>query len=356
MNSSRSSSNSSGSAARRYEIQIHPSDIQKGVRYLFLTPRQIGVAAAVLAFFVAFLLHGIVRAPSVLGGWLSHRDFQAQRETRELLGERLDALNRRLGDLRGAAEGLEMRMSKIYLAYGLENDSSIGQGGYPEVPRSYDGSVYADRVNAANALEAETRGQLSALGTFLREIRVFEEEHRDQVASTPSISPLRGDTFVLTSPFGSRKNPFTKAPDFHPGIDLSAPVGTPIYAPSDGIVSFAGRYNARRNISWWRYGNLVSLRNGERFVTLYGHLDSVAVKAGQRVQQGDLIGTVGNTGWSTNPHLHYEVRRLDSENNFRPVDPRVYILDHRWRDEEQLLVRARSAPKVDFEPLPRRIR
>ena len=354
--SSNRSSRSPHKSAQRYEIQIHPSDIQKGVRYLFLTRRQVGVGIVLLVIFGAFLAHGLFRAPSVVGGWLSHREFQAQRETRQLLGERLDALNQRLSDLKGAAELLEMRMSKIYLAYGLENKSSIGQGGYPEAPRVFEGSAFADRIQAASSLEAEARDRVQALSTFLREIRVFELEHRGQVATTPSISPLRGDSFVLTSPFGSRRNPFTKAPDFHPGIDLSAPEGTPIYAPADGVVSFAGRYNARRSIAWWRYGNLVSLRNGERFVTLYGHLETVTVKAGQRVKQGDLIGTVGNTGWSTNPHLHYEVRRLDDSSNFRPVDPRVYILDHRWRDEEQLLVRARSAPKVDFEPLPGRIR
>ncbi len=348
------SSSAPSPGPRRYELQFHPSDIQKGVRYLFLSPRQLGVAAVVAALYLAFMLHGIVRAPSVLGGWLKHREFTVQHETRELLGNRLDALNQRLTDLTGAAELLEMRMSKIYLAYGLETES-IGQGGYPEPERVFPDSHHAERIRQAGRLEAEAKSRVQALDTFLREIRVFEQEHQGQVATTPSISPLRGDSFVLTSPFGSRRNPFTKAPDFHPGIDLSAPVGTPIYAPADGVVSFAGRYNARRNISWWRYGNLVSLRNGERFVTIYGHLEEVHVKAGQRVKQGDLIGTVGNTGWSTNPHLHYEVRRLDGS-NFRPVDPRVYILDHRWRDEEQLLVRARSAPRVDFEPLPRRIR
>jgi murein DD-endopeptidase MepM/ murein hydrolase activator NlpD len=95
------------------------------------------------------------------------------------------------------------------------------------------------------------------------------------------------------------------------------------------------------------------LRHGDRFVTLYGHLDEIRVRRGQRVKQGDVLGAVGNTGWSTSPHLHYEVRRKE-DGEFRPVDPRIYILDHQWRDEERLLVRARSAPDLnDFEPLPR---
>jgi murein DD-endopeptidase MepM/ murein hydrolase activator NlpD len=77
------------------------------------------------------------------------------------------------------------------------------------------------------------------------------------------------------------------------------------------------------------------------------------VQRGQKVVQGDLLGTVGNTGLSTNPHLHYEVRRRDDAGKFQPVDPRIYILDHRWRDEERILVQARSAPALDdYQPLP----
>jgi murein DD-endopeptidase MepM/ murein hydrolase activator NlpD len=202
------------------------------------------------------------------------------------------------------------------------------------------------------ALLSGLREQTEVLGAFLREVQFFEGQHLDQVRTTPSASPLRDD-FLLTSPFGQRRNPFTSRSDFHAGIDLSAQRGTPVYAPAAGRVAFAGRYNARRNVAWWRYGNLVSLRHGDDFVTLFGHLDQVKVKAGQVVEQGQLIGLVGNTGWSTNPHLHYEVRRRDATGDLRPVDPRVYILDHRWRDEEQLLVRARSAPDIGtYEPLP----
>ena len=116
---------------------------------------------------------------------------------------------------------------------------------------------------------------------------------------------------------------------------------------------FAGRYPLRKSVGWWRYGNLVVLSHDDEFRTLYGHCDEVLVKAGQRVEQGEKIATVGNTGWSTSPHLHYEVRRRNAARDFAPVDPRIYILDRRWRDEERLLVRARSAPgQSNYEPLP----
>jgi murein DD-endopeptidase MepM/ murein hydrolase activator NlpD len=339
------------------EIQIHPADIQKGVRYLFLTRRQLAVAGIAAAIYLLFLVHAAWRAPSVIGGLLSAREYQGLQETRLQLGRSLDGLQERLTTLGEFNDSLRLKMRKVYLAYGLENEESIGQGGYPFAPREVPQSVFADQLQATAALEAELREQTRVLATFLTEIQTFEQDHRDQVTTTPSLSPLQGDNFVLTSPFGTRTNPFTKESDFHAGIDLAAPTGTPVYAPADGKVNFAARYSVRQSVAWWRYGNLVSLQHGDRFITLFGHLDTIAVKAGQTVRQGDLIGTVGNTGWSTNPHLHYEVRRLNDAEDYRPVDPRIYILDHRWRDEEKLLVRARSAPDVsNYQPLPRRIR
>ena len=344
----------------RYEIQIHPSDIQRRVKYLFLSRNQLTTVGGVVGLFLGFLIFSAVITPQVVSSLLSGREYQGLFNTRTLLGERLEALHGRLSELSQEGESLQLRMNKIYLAYGLANDGSIGQGGYPIEPRpatdAIPDSIYAEQVTVASQVEARLQEQARVLEAFLQEIQVFEQEHQDQVATTPSTSPLRGDSFVLTSPFGSRRNPFTKASDFHAGIDLAAPVGLPVYAPGDGVVSFAGRYSPRQSVAWWRYGNLVAVRNGERFITLYGHLSEVKVRPGQRVQQGDVIGTVGNTGWSTNPHLHYEVRRLDEEGRFQPVDPRLYILDHRWRDEEQLLVRVRAAPRVDFEPLPSRLR
>ena len=171
--------------------------------------------------------------------------------------------------------------------------------------------------------------------------------------TTPSLCPLAGADFVLTSPFGRRRSPFTQELDFHPGLDLAAPRGTAITAPADGVVVFAGRYPLAASVGWWRYGNLVVLKHGERFLTLYGHCEEVRVRTGERVRQGDLLATVGSTGWSTNPHLHYEVRRREDVGDFLALDPRIYILDRRWRDEERLLVQARSAaPAAEVQPLP----
>lgn len=113
---------------------------------------------------------------------------------------------------------------------------------------------------------------------------------------TPSIIPVNG---LFTSGFGKRIDPFTGRLSFHPGIDLAAPIGTPVYAPAAGRV---------RKITWLKgYGLTLEIDHGYGVVTRYAHLARVSVKLGQRVKRGDIIAYVGNTGRSTGPHLHYEV-------------------------------------------------
>ncbi len=339
------------------EIQYHSSNIRRGIRYLFLTRRQVGWILLGSVAYLAFVGISIAIAPTVIGNHMAMAEYQELVRQRLQEGERLKAMVQHLAELEERSDDVRLEMSKIYLAYGFSDDGSLGKGGYPHTPAKVPPSIYAAAIRRGNGLNARISEQLGVLEAFLNEVRSFESSHREQVETTPSTSPLRGADFVLTSPFGTRTSPFTKGIDFHAGIDLAAAVGTPIYAPANGVVAFAGRYPLRRSVGWWRYGNLVALRNGERFITLFGHCDEIKVRSGQKVRQGDVIATVGNTGWSTNPHLHYEVRRLDPDREFVPIDPRIYILDHRWRDEENMLVRARKSPDARaFEPLPRVLR
>ncbi len=346
----------SGVTSRRpfLEVQYHPTNIRKGVRYLFLTRRQVGWILLGSATYLAFVGFSLAIAPNVIGNYLAMGEYEELVRQRLQEGERLKTMVHRMADLETRSDDVRLEMSKIYLAYGFSDDGSLGKGGYPHQPAEVPQSIYGATIRRGNGLHARISEQLGVLEAFLDEVQSFESSHREQVETTPSISPLRGEDFVLTSPFGTRTSPFTKEIDFHAGIDLAAAVGTPIYAPANGVVAFAGRYPLRRSVGWWRYGNLVALRNGERFITLFGHCDEIKVRNGQKVRQGDILATVGNTGWSTNPHLHYEVRRLEPDREYVPIDPRIYILDHRWRDEEKLLIRARNSPDSrGFEPLPR---
>jgi murein DD-endopeptidase MepM/ murein hydrolase activator NlpD len=326
------------------------------VRYLFVNRWQtLGLSLLGLGFLgaIGWALWFTPQAVRDLQSVEEHDALVAMRVEQQ---DRLEQLTQRLEGLALQSDELGQRMEKIYLAYGLSQEGSIGQGGFPFVPEITTGPLLPGSVAHATQLKSQVTEQVQVLDTFLEEIAAFEAVNVQQAHSTPSLSPLRGNDFVLTSPFGTRRNPFTKSSDFHAGIDLAAPSGSPIHAPADAVVVFAGRYDLRRSVGWWRYGNLVVLRHDERFITLFGHCDEIEVKRGDQVRQGDVIATVGNTGWSTNSHLHYEVRRKTDLADYRPVDPRIYILDHRWRDEEKILIRARSAPDTsEFEPLPQRL-
>ncbi len=128
-------------------------------------------------------------------------------------------------------------------------------------------------------------------------------------ARTYSNSPVKGR---MTSDFGWRNDPYSGQKRFHAGVDIAAAEGTPIYAPQDGVVAYAGRYKG--------YGNVVVVRHQPNLYTLYGHASRLLVATGQPVHRGQVIAQVGSTGRSTGPHLHFEVRQ-----NNGYVNPLQYL-------------------------------
>ena len=339
------------------EIQFHPAGIRRGVGYLFLTRRHLRLVAVLGGAILCLVVFGLVVTPSAVANRFRLARYRQLVEERSHQGRRLEQLTSELEQLASRGEELHLQTGRILLTYGLNSEDSIGQGGFPFSTAEPIVTIYSDSVQHGQGMRAQVSERVAVLGTFLDELETFESAHDEQVRVTPSVCPLPEREFVLTSPFGRRRSPFTKQIDSHPGLDLAATQGTEIRSPADAVVVFAGRYPSRQSVSWWRYGNLVALAHGERFITLFGHCDEILVKSGQQVGQGEVIATVGNSGWSTSPHLHYEVRRKnDEDGRFMPVDPRIYILDHRWRNEEQMLIRARQAPDLsNFEPLPRLI-
>ncbi len=152
----------------------------------------------------------------------------------------------------------------------------------------------------------------SQRGVFeLQQIISRLSQQKTLLSSIPSLSPVDG---WVTSGFGARTSPFTGEPAIHKGIDVAAPVGTPIYAPADGVVVFAGQRNG--------FGNFVMIAHGYGVVTGYGHNAQNLVSPGQVIHRGDQIATVGQSGRSTGPHLHYEVAV-----NGQVIDPKKFILN-----------------------------
>jgi murein DD-endopeptidase MepM/ murein hydrolase activator NlpD len=333
----------------RLEVQIHPGDIRRRVRYLFLSRAHLTAWCLAVLGYVALVALGVGLAPQVVSAFLGAQEARGLANERTRQGERLRTLVGQLEGLRGRSENLRLQVQKVVLAYGLsEGVERPPARPAPPVPES----IYASSVQQGRRLSRRVRQELRVTAAFLDRVRAHEAAHRGDVPATPSVAPVRGQDFVLLSPFGRRRNPFTEELQFHAGVDLAAPQGTPVYAPADGEVIFAGRY-PMSGITWWRLGNLLVLRNGRHFVTLYGHCHEILVRRGRRVRRGDLVATVGNSGWSVTPHLHYEVRRRRPDGELVPVDPRLFMLDHRWRDDERLVVRARDATAAAAaDPLP----
>jgi murein DD-endopeptidase MepM/ murein hydrolase activator NlpD len=336
-----------------YEIQFHPADIRKQVRYYFVSHRAmrwLWFAAALLAL---LLVTGAVLAPLgvqslLLTGRL--RMLQQQNDTqRAILDQRggsLDRLERQTTHSRN-------RQRQMSLILGAGQTIQSG-GGYPETAPLGELSVDDAQIAMRRALKMDT--ETRALLTLADELASFAQANEELTRAVPSICPLPIGSFVLTSPFGNRTSPFTNTIDFHAGIDLAAREGTPVLAPGDGRVVFAGRFPLNRNVRWWRYGNVVVLRHGERYISIYAHLEEISVRRGSQLIRGEQLGTVGNTGWSTSPHLHYEVRVAgDEDGEPKPVDPRIFILNYQWTGHETLLVSGRYAPAPSFDPLPSRV-
>ncbi len=155
----------------------------------------------------------------------------------------------------------------------------------------------------------QLQGAASKEETSLQILIEYFEDKRSLYAATPAVWPVRG---WVTSPFGNRISPLNGKIQFHEGIDIAAQIGTPVVAPADGVVVKAGFESG--------YGNVVELSHGYGLKTVYGHNSRINVKLGQHVKRGDVIAYSGNTGSSTGPHVHYEVRV-----NGLPVNPVRYL-------------------------------
>lgn len=138
----------------------------------------------------------------------------------------------------------------------------------------------------------------------------LQSELKQMIASLPSEWPVQGR---VASGVGMRPSPWTGEKEFHSGLDIAQPIGTPVHAPGDGVVELIGESRAN--------GRTIVLDHGQQIKTQYAHLSEILVKQGDRVRKGQLIALVGNTGKSTGPHLHYEVRVKGI-----PIDPRQNLI------------------------------
>jgi len=171
---------------------------------------------------------------------------------------------------------------------------------------------------------------------------VYEEALNAQhfLACKPSINPISpADPYWLTSTYGYRKDPFTKKRTAHHGIDMAGRVGTDIHCTGAGIVSFA-------RINKYGYGKEVVVDHGFGYTSRYAHLDEIYVEVGQKIDRGELVGTLGSTGRSTGPHLHYEIRKDNIA-----VNPTYFFYENLSSQEYNMLASRASEQQGPYQPV-----
>ncbi len=149
--------------------------------------------------------------------------------------------------------------------------------------------------------------------SFSEILEAFEKEQQ-RLLSIPSINPVACPDSWISSRFGYRKDPINGKRSFHEGLDIVAPRRTPVIAPAEGIVTFAGWHEG--------LGRAVIIRHGYGYETVYGHNDKLMVKKGDSVKRGDIVSLLGSSGRSTGPHLHYEVHLAG-----KLVNPYNYVIE-----------------------------
>ena len=335
--------------SRLGEIQFHGP--RGRVRYLTVTRLWLQLVLAVAAALCAFFVNAVVAAPKIVRVELLQADRVEVVEARRRFGERFEALTGRYEEMREVASDLDNRLCKVVLAYGVEGTAVEGCGRAADLVAAPGATISEQHVRAVRtAIEEDVEGVATRFASRLEAAVEVESSRPDLVGLTPSASPLRGDDFVLVAPFGETTNRVTRAPELHYGIDLAAPAGAPVRATAAGRVTFAGR-GAALGTAWRRYGRMLGIRHGDDFITIFGHLEATEIRAGERVERGRRIGTVGATGWSVEPNLHYAVLRRRSDGRYEAIDPRIHMLDYRW-DNEQALVSGVVRAPGGFPPLP----
>lgn len=271
-------------------------------------------ATAALAIFLFFAF-----VYSCYGFW-THRQTRRQvaqwRVTMEEVENHVRALEENL-------DRMSTMDSKLRMLSDLKDpDRQIALGSLPQEKSNYDSPF--DEILTQLNMEGSVQNpdELLVKAKRLREQSLKEErsmaelteQMRNQeilLAATPAIWPVAGH---LTSRFGMRNSPITGQDRLHKGIDIGAPPGTTVYAPGDGTVVFVGSKSG--------YGQTLIINHGYGIITCYAHNSSLLVKNGERVRRGQAISKVGNTGASTGPHLHYEVRLHGVAK-----DPSLFILN-----------------------------
>ena len=292
------------------------------MRILLISLSVLGVA-----FLFAILLFTFIKSPKE----------KAQARELEYMKLKYEILNDRLDDLEALMTDMEQRDNNLYRMM-FEADpipSQVRRSGFSDADRYADlyGYMNSDLVVSAARKMDVIASQLYNQSVSYDSLFVMARNKSDMLAHIPAIFPLKEtEVKYISSYFGYRPDPIYKIEKFHSGMDFSANLGTEAYATGDGVV-----YDVEHNE--WGYGNMVILDHGYGYKTRYAHLLKPAVRKGQKVKRGQVIGYIGATGKATGVHLHYEVLKNDDQ-----IDPINFFYQDLTPDEYDLILQQSTLP------------
>jgi len=252
--------------------------------------------------FIAGALIGMLTITGMAGSYtrmlVKAQRYNQLRTEKEALKSQYSQLEQIAQENELQAQSLSSLAGEVSSLYGLKPD-----------PAFQDDDPASASLQQFYALRMTAMTGAASVGIGMGETRDASTRDWLRLAAAPTLWPVQGR---ITGSFGERIDPFSGEGAFHRGVDISSDIGTRIIAPADGIIRFADFMNG--------YGRAVMIDHGNGITTLYGHMSGFAVSPGQMVHRGDTVGYVGQSGRSTGPHLHYEVRIFNT-----PVNPNKYL-------------------------------
>lgn len=253
------------------------------------------------------LLNGVIDLPKER---MLRKENLKLKDDLELLNSRMDRVQRVLADL----SDRDNNFYRVMMQADRISDSKRYAGLERQILGGLNDKSLADALNdKINLLEREIVVQSQSFD----ELRSLALTRADRLSHIPAIQPVsEAKLKQMASGYGRRVDPIYGTMKFHEGMDFACDIGTPVYATGDGTVTAADWHSG--------FGKRIDINHGFGYLTRYAHLSEIKVRPGQQVKRGDLIGLSGNTGKSTGPHVHYEVRLKDVPQN--PVNYYFYDL------------------------------
>lgn len=313
---------------------LHYERVDRGIKAFLRRIMPYAIGSLIMGAFLLMLFLQIFDTPTE----------QKLRSENQFLIENLSEINSQLHVFNKELDEITERDNQIYRTiYQLDsipgkvrNSGFGGANKYADLKSHNTSSLVIDVSRRLDKLNKK----LNVQDRSYAELFSLIKNESERFASLPIIQPIHNSNLTrIGSYYGVRLHPILKIYKKHEGIDLTAPSGTPIYATGNGKVVRVEHNRSRRG-----YGNLVVIDHGvDGLSTRYAHMKNIKVRPGQKVKRGDIIGAVGNTGLSTAPHLHYEIRV--NENTINPLHYYINVQP----DEYAQMVQLAKKPGKSFD-------